>query len=111
MYCVSFSAFATLITNRTSDNEKALSPQSQAAGCTCQQVAKQATAFLENRLSSAVNVDIWRHLEACADCRTYLSQLALVRDSLRKLPVPAMPDDMREKLLARLRKMRDSGGS
>ena len=89
-----------------------MSSQRQTAGYTCEQVAKQATEFLENRLPAATNIDIWRHLEACADCRTYLEQLALVRDSLHKLPEPAMPDDMREKLLKRLGRMaRGSGES
>ncbi len=79
-----------------------MSLQSKTAGYTCGQVTTQATEFLENRLPAATNIDIWRHLEACADCRTYIEQLALVRDSLHKLPVPEMPVAMRKKLLARL---------
>ena len=79
--------------------------QRKAAGYNCEQVAKQATEFLENRLPAAVNIEIWRHLESCADCRTYLEQVALVRDSLRKLPEREMADAMRRKLLKRLGRM------
>jgi anti-sigma factor (TIGR02949 family) len=82
-----------------------VSQQGKASGCNCQDVARQATEFLENRLSSAANVAIWRHLDGCADCRTYLEQMATVRDSLRKLPDAPMPDDMRRKLLERLRRV------
>jgi predicted anti-sigma-YlaC factor YlaD len=79
--------------------------QGNANGCTCQDVARQATEFLENRLPAAASVAIWRHLEGCADCRTYLEQMAVVRDSLHKLPEAKMPDAMRDKLLKRLRRV------
>jgi predicted anti-sigma-YlaC factor YlaD len=87
-----------------------VSSQPKASRYTCKDVARQATAFLENQLPAAQNILIWRHLEGCADCRTYIEQMAVVRDSLRKLPEPQMPDERRKKLLARLRKVtRDSG--
>lgn len=82
-----------------------MSNPGNANGSTCQEIARQATEFLENRLPSAVNVAIWRHLEGCADCRTYLEQMAVVRDSLHKLPDAKMPDNMRNKLLERLRRV------
>jgi predicted anti-sigma-YlaC factor YlaD len=88
-----------------------LSTQRTSAANTCKQVAQQATEFLENRLPSVANIDIWRHLEACADCRTYIEQLALVRDSLHRLPEPEMPDETREKLLQRLGRMARSNNS
>ena len=77
----------------------------QADGCTCQDVAHQATEFLENRLRADASIAIWRHLEGCADCRTYLEQIATVRDSLRQLPGVTMPDAARKKLLERLRRV------
>ncbi len=77
----------------------------QVDGCTCQDVARQATEFLENRLRAPASITIWRHLEGCADCRIYLEQMATVRDSLRQLPGAKMPDEMRGKLLERLRRV------
>ena len=68
----------------------------------CQEVARVATDFLEERLPVALRNDIVRHLGSCAPCSTYLKQLALVRDSLRKLPDPVMSDDVRKHLLQRL---------
>lgn len=83
--------------------------QQKASGYTCYDVLKQATEFLENRLPSAQNIEMWFHFESCAACRTYILQLVLVRDTLRKLPGEAMPDPMREKLLQRLMRIaRDS---
>jgi predicted anti-sigma-YlaC factor YlaD len=84
----------------------------KAAEITCRALAKQATEFLENRLPAAVNLDIWRHLEGCPGCRTYVEQLALVRDTLRKQPQAQIPDNVRQKLLKRLGRMaRGSGAS
>jgi hypothetical protein len=87
-----------------------LSNQQKASGYTCYDVVKQATEFLENRLPSAQNIEMWFHFNSCAACRTYILQMILVRDTLRKLPSPAMPDLMREKLLQRLSQLaRDRG--
>ena len=77
----------------------------KASGYTCKDVAKRATLFLENRLPAAENLLVWRHIEDCAGCRTYIEQMALVRDSLHKLPEPKMPDAMRKKLLRRLKRV------
>lgn len=71
----------------------------------CRELVKQGTEFLEDRLPAASKVEIWRHLESCASCRTYVEQLVLVRDSLRDLQVPQMPDHMRKKLLQRLARL------
>lgn len=79
------------------------------AGYTCEQITKQTTEFIENRLPAATNSLVWRHLGACADCSTYVQQLALVRDSLRKWPEPVMSHEMRAKLLKHLGRM--AGGS
>lgn len=88
-----------------------MSQQGKASDYACRDVTQKATDFLENRLPSATNIAIWRHLEACADCRTYLEQMATVRDSLRKLPDAQMPEAMRKKLLARLKKVTRDGGA
>lgn len=79
--------------------------QRKAVATSCRELVRQATEFLEDRLPAATKVEIWRHLESCAACRTYVEQLALVRDSLRGLPVPEMPDRMRKLLLRRLARL------
>lgn len=79
--------------------------QRKAAEFTCRALAKRATDFLENRLPAAVNLDIWRHLEGCPGCRTYVEQLALVRDTLRKKPEAQIPDRARQELFKCLGRM------
>jgi DNA-binding FrmR family transcriptional regulator len=78
----------------------------------CRDVARHATEYIERRLSAATHADISRHLESCADCRTYVRQIVLVRDSAGKLPGSVMPEGMRRKLaqrLARVSRERDGG--
>ena len=53
---------------------------------TCQALTRQATEYIENRLSSGAKTAIEQHLLSCGHCKTYLEQLRLVRDSLRQLP-------------------------
>jgi anti-sigma factor RsiW len=89
-----------------------LPEQRKKRGITCQEVASLATEYLEDRLPVASHKRILRHLESCAPCSTYIEQLTLVRDSLRKLPDPVMPDDVREHLFQRLARIaRERGGS
>lgn len=59
---------------------------------TCQELARQATQYIENRLTSDARYAIDRHLQSCSGCRTYIEQLRLVRASLRKLPDPPKSD-------------------
>lgn len=66
---------------------------------TCQEVARQATEFIESRLPADACAAIERHLQSCAACRTYVDQLKLVRDSLRKLPDPPTPDGKHNALM------------
>lgn len=86
-----------------------MSNQENARGITCQELANQATLLLENRLSATSTITIWRHLESCFACRTYITQLILVRDSLQKLPGSTMSDQMRKHLLQRLARMAGEG--
>jgi hypothetical protein len=86
--------------------------QKNASIYTCQEVAEHATEFLEHRLPVASTNEIWLHLESCVACSIYVQQLALVRDSLRKLPGPTMSDRMLKQLLQRLARIaRESGDS
>jgi hypothetical protein len=50
-------------------------------------------------------------LEGCPGCRTYVEQLALVRDTLRKKRDAPMPDELRQALLKRLRRVARGGGA
>lgn len=73
---------------------------------TCQALARQATEYIESRLAADVCNAIEQHLQSCSACRTYVEQLKLVRDSLRKLPDPP-PDSTRNALTERfVREMR-----
>jgi len=76
---------------------------------TCQEVARRATEFIENRLGADAKAAMERHLVSCPDCRNYVQQLTLVRDSLRQRSDPPMPDKTRASLTQRfVRAMRDN---
>ena len=95
-----------------SDTGRAVPIQRKAGRTTCRELVKQGTEFLEDRLPAESAAAVWRHLDSCASCRTYLEQLALVRDSLRGLKDPVMPDRIREILLQRVARLgRDSDDS
>lgn len=82
------------------------SPESSAIPC--QALARQATEYLEDRLPADARAAIDAHLAACSACRTYVDQLRLVRDSLRKLP-EAKDETQRQALTERFaRAMRDN---
>lgn len=71
---------------------------------TCRQAAERATEFLDGRMAADAHARLARHLDACSACRTYVEQIALTRDSLRKLPGASMPERMRKALHKRLAK-------
>jgi hypothetical protein len=71
---------------------------------TCKDAASSATEFLEERLAGASRAAFLRHIKACDPCRTYVEQIALVRNCLDKLPRVSMPRSMRGKLVEHLKK-------
>jgi predicted anti-sigma-YlaC factor YlaD len=56
------------------------------SGLTCRDVAERITDYLDERLSILTKIRVGLHLASCADCRTYMRQIALVRDATTLLP-------------------------
>jgi predicted anti-sigma-YlaC factor YlaD len=55
-------------------------------GLTCRDVAEQASEYLDDRPTRLIKIRIGLHLSSCTHCRTYVKQLALVRDTIAFLP-------------------------
>jgi predicted anti-sigma-YlaC factor YlaD len=59
-----------------------------ASGLTCRSVTDRTSDCLDARLSVLMKVRVVFHLASCADCRAYVKQMALVRDTMAFLPKP-----------------------
>jgi len=59
-----------------------------ASGLTCRNVADCTTDYLDEHLPILTKVRVRLHLASCADCRTYVKQIALVRDAAALLHKP-----------------------
>ncbi|MBX3235707.1 MAG: hypothetical protein KF814_06110 [Nitrospiraceae bacterium] len=57
---------------------------------TCREVAAWTSTYIDAHLHEPAKVRMALHLAACAGCRTYVEQIAAVRDALRKLPSPGL---------------------
>lgn len=57
-----------------------------ASGFTCRQITARASDYIDGRLPLVAQVRVGLHLASCLHCRNYLAQLALVRDTLERLP-------------------------
>ena len=55
-------------------------------GLTCREVAERASHYLEDRLPLSTKIRVGLHLASCADCRTYVKQIAAVCETLESLP-------------------------
>ena len=53
---------------------------------TCRDVARGATDYLEDRLPLFTKIRMGVHVASCADCRTYVKQIAAVCETLEGLP-------------------------
>ncbi len=56
------------------------------SGLTCRDVTDRTSEYLDNRLPILTNVRVGLHLASCSHCRTYVQQLALVRETMASLP-------------------------
>ena len=56
------------------------------SGLTCRQVTAQTTLYLEGQSPLFTTIRIGLHLASCADCRTYMKQMALVTEAVAALP-------------------------
>ena len=56
------------------------------SGLTCRELTGLVSKYLDDRLAILTKIRIGLHLVSCADCRTYVSHIVLVRDTLTGLP-------------------------
>ncbi len=68
---------------------------------TCEQVAAQATDYMEATAPLPRRLGIWAHLRICPNCREYLRQLAQTIGLLQRSPTPP-PDTATEDALVAL---------
>jgi predicted anti-sigma-YlaC factor YlaD len=59
------------------------------SGLTCHEVTDRVSEYLDDRLPMLTIIRVWLHLASCADCRTYVSHIVLIRDTLTCLPTSA----------------------
>lgn len=57
-----------------------------AGGFTCRRIPARASDYIDGRLPLGAQVRVGLHLASCLHCRNYLTQLALVRDTLEQFP-------------------------
>lgn len=68
------------------------------AGLTCNEATRQASLFLEGRLSTADAAVVEAHVASCVSCQAYIDQIALVRSALPGLPGASPSEALRKKL-------------
>lgn len=56
------------------------------SGLTCQDVTERTSELLDEHLPVIRKVRMSLHLAACADCRAYVRQVALIQDAVSRLP-------------------------
>lgn len=67
---------------------------------TCALIAGQVSAYLDHAVPEKEATAIKAHLDSCADCSTYLSQLRTTIDMLSRRPGIEVPNSLREALAA-----------
>lgn len=58
------------------------------SGLTCRNVAGFASEYLDDHLPMLTKIRVSLHLASCADCRTYMKQIALVCEAAASFPKP-----------------------
>lgn len=58
---------------------------------TCREVVERTTRYLEDYLQASARAGMDSHLASCVGCRTYVKQIALVRETTALLPRPVSP--------------------
>jgi len=69
----------------------------------CRELVELVTAYLEGDLDEATAAKVQAHLEICPPCTTYVAQVRATVHALGHLPAEAVPDAMRDALLAAFR--------
>jgi anti-sigma factor RsiW len=64
----------------------------------CHTVQNSLSEFLDHRLGADERTRVAGHLAVCRKCAAYLREFSEVRDSLKSLPQPAVPERLRTQL-------------
>jgi len=57
-----------------------------ASGLICRHLVDRTTEYLDECLPLLTKVRVGLHVASCADCRTYVRQIALIRETITRLP-------------------------
>lgn len=75
----------------------------------CQEFVELVTDYLEGALPRRDRRRFERHLHACGDCHAYMEQMLLTVRALGELPPEPPEPEVRERLLAAFRELREEG--
>lgn len=70
----------------------------------CDNFEEKISAFVDKELSPSETVSVARHIETCAQCHREVRLLGKMKSVARGIAGPAMPDSLRQTLLAQARK-------
>ena len=73
---------------------------------TCQEVAEQATEYLEKAMPRRERLWVWAHLRVCPNCRTYLRQFTDTIALARRAGAGPPARDEEDQLVAAMRDAR-----
>ena len=73
---------------------------------TCQEVAENATEYLEKAMPRRERFGVWTHLRVCPNCRTYLRQLLGTIALTRRAGADAPPPQQEDRLVAMMKAAR-----
>ncbi len=76
---------------------------------TCREVLELLTEYLDGALAPIDRARVVAHLQGCEACARYLEQFATTIEATAALRDEAVPDDVRESLLAAFRTWRRLG--
>ena len=74
----------------------------------CRDVVELMTDYLEGNLSAADAARFEEHISGCDGCRAYLEQMRTTRRLTGRLASVAVPDGLRDELLAAFRSWRQT---
>lgn len=74
---------------------------------TCQQVTEIVTDYLEGQMPLWKRMQFQLHIGMCRHCREYLRQMKATIETVGQLPDEPLPEDVKEELRYRLRKLAD----
>ena len=68
----------------------------------CGHLLDDLSLYLDGEASATVCAEIEQHLQDCQDCQVMVDTLEKTVYLVRKLPQPALPGDVRERLFKKL---------